>query len=201
MALNAESRAKFNLKNANILLAEAGVMPMDILVQILVGFGAKNLHKFDKMEEAKPIVNKIELDLMVVSTHLADGEGCDFVKWIRNTAAEPNRFAPVIMISGHTPASMVSKARDCGAHIIVAKPLTPVVLLERILWVAREQRPFVSAPSYTGPDRRFKFEGPPFGVKGRRKDDLQGHVKALTKMPNMSQDQIDALMQPRKVSL
>jgi len=201
MALTVESRSRFNLKHASLLLVESGNMPMDILVQMMVGFGAKTLYKADRIEEAQTIVAKTELDLLIVSNRLADGDGCELVRWLRRASTEPNKYAPVIMVSGHTGGSMVAKARDCGAHIIIAKPLTPSVVLERILWIAREQRPFVTTPTYAGPDRRFKFEGPPWGTPGRRKDDLSGHVATTPDLPNMSQDQIDALMQPRKVSL
>ena len=69
-------------------------------------------------------------------------------------------------------------------------------MLERILWIAREQRPFVA---YAGPDRRFKFDGPPEGGAGRRRDDLSKDVGDAV-APNMSQDQIDALLSVKRVS-
>lgn len=199
MSLDPGSRAKFNLRNASILLVESGSMGMEILVQIMFGFGAKNLHKCDSADYAKQVVGRIEMDLMIVDAVVGDDDGYDLVRWIRHQAPEPNRFAPLIMISAHNPASKITRARDCGAHFIIAKPLTPVVLLERILWIAKEQRRIVSTDNYTGPDRRFKFEGPPAGVKGRRKDDLSEYVGTAS-APNMSQGEIDALMNPRKVN-
>jgi len=41
------------------------------------------------------------------------------------------------------------------------KPVSPQVLFDRILWVARVPRPFIDAGVYVGPDRRFKAEKPP----------------------------------------
>lgn len=199
MSLDPGSRAKFNLRNTSILLVQAGTMGMDILVQIMVGFGAKNLHKCDNADLAKQTISRIDMDLIIVDAVLGDDDGYDLVRWIRHHAPEPNRFAPLIMISAHNQVSKIARARDCGAHFIIAKPLTPVVLLERILWIAKEQRRMVSTEAYTGPDRRFKFEGPPAGTKGRRRDDLSEHLGAAS-APNMSQDQIDSLMAPRKVT-
>ena len=54
---------------------------------------------------------------------------------------------------------------------MVAKPLVPAVLLERMLWVARSNRKFVESEAYVGPDRRFRAAGPPEGVAGRRAED------------------------------
>jgi DNA-binding response OmpR family regulator len=200
MALNPNSRAEFNLRNTNILLVETGTLGMQILVQILVGFGAKTFEKCSAIAAAQELVRRTEFDLMIVDAILGDEDGYELVEWIRAEAPTPNRFAPLLMISAHTQSSKVAKARDSGAHFIIGKPLTPTVLLERILWIAREQRPFIAADEYAGPDRRFKFEGPPPKTKGRRHDDLSHDVGEATQ-PNMSQEQINALMQPRKVSV
>lgn len=200
MSLEPASRAKFNLKDTTVLLVEKGQAGMDILVQIMIGFGVKTFVKSDTIADARQQIGKTVFDLMIIDAVLGKEDGYELVDWLRHDGGENNRFAPVVMITPHTQSSKVAKARDTGAHFVVAKPLTPQILLERILWVAREQRPFVTAGRYCGPDRRFKFEGPPTGTTGRRNDDLSGQV-GDAKEPNMSQDQIDALMQPRKVAL
>ncbi|MDX5330703.1 MAG: response regulator [Caulobacteraceae bacterium] len=199
MALEPTSRGRFNLDKATILMLEGSGMGMDILVQIVTGLGAKSLHRCQSVEEAQDTVKKTKVDLIIADALSPAGEGYEFVAWLRKSAGEPNCFAPVVVTAAHTPVSMVQKARDCGAHYIVKKPLTPVVMLERILWIARESRPFIEAPSYVGPDRRHKNEGPPNGTP-RRHDDLPAEV-GLAQEPNMSQDEVDNLMSARKVSL
>ena len=91
-------------------------------------------------------------------------------------------------------------ARDVGANFVVAKPLSAAVLLQRVLWVGRDRRPFVNAENYVGPDRRFKFEGPPPGTEGRRESDLRQPIGAATE-PNLSQEEVDVLVRPQRVSL
>src|SRR5665213_2141524 len=71
-------------------------------------------------------------------------------------------------VCNHTERGAVERARDCGSNIVLAKPVSPQSLLERIIWIAREKRPFVNCGSYMGPDRRFHDTGPPAGVQGRR---------------------------------
>jgi CheY-like chemotaxis protein len=199
MALEPTSRGRFNLEKASILMLEANGMGMDILVQIVTGLGAKALHRCHTVEEAQEVVRHNNVDLIIADALSPAGEGYEFVSWLRTQAGEPNSFVPVVVTAAHTPFSMVQKARDCGAHYIVKKPLTPVVMLERILWIARESRPFIECDAYVGPDRRHKNEGPPDG-KPRRRDDLPAEV-GLAQEPNMSQDQVDGLFAARKVSL
>ncbi len=198
MGLNPESRARFNLERASILILEPSQMGMNILVQILTGFGAKVLHRCETVKAAQDCVQTTELDLAIVDA--MGGEGYDYIKWLRHSRVEPNCFVPVLLTAGHTPSAAVNQARDCGAHFIMAKPLTPITVLERILWIAREGRRFVECDTYMGPDRRFKNEGVPAGMAGRRRDDLHGDL-GEAEMPNMDQEIIDGLMKTRRVEL
>lgn len=198
MGLNPESRARFNLERASILLLEPSQMGMSIIVQILTGFGAKVLHRCENVAEAESTIQKAEVDLIVADA--MGGAGYDFVSWLRRSGIEPNCYAPVLLTAGHTPSSDVNRARDCGAHFIMAKPLTPITVLERVLWIAREGRRFVECDTYMGPDRRFKNEGVPPGMEGRRRDDLQGDLGEAD-TPNMDQEIIDGMMKTRRVDL
>ena len=172
MGLDPASRARFNLDKASVLLLDDTPMGMSILVQIVTGLGAKQLHRCTSVEMAQEVAATHELDLAIVDSMAPGGQGYDFVRWQRQSAQEPNCYTPVILTTSHTPAGDVVRARDCGGHIIVKKPIAPIVMLERIVWVAREGRPFLFSGSYVGPDRRFRDDGPPNGV-GRRREDQQ----------------------------
>lgn len=199
MSLNADDRSQFNLKTARTLLAESGSMATDILVQILSGFGAKDIQKASDFATAQSFLGALPFDLVLVGTLPGEKDEFDLVHWVRWVGPLINKYAPIIMVSGHTAQYRVERARDCGAHFIIAKPLTPIIVLERIFWSVREQRPFVSSAIYIGPERRFKFDGPPDGHSGRRLDDLPAEV-GDAEQPNMSQAQIDALMSPKRAA-
>ncbi len=196
----AAARSRFNLEKSSILLMDSTVLGMDILIQILTGFGAKAIHRCTSMSEGVEVCQKNDLDLIITDTVLQEGDGYEFVSWLRRSGPQNNRFVPVLMTASHTPRSQVMRARDCGAHFILAKPLTPTIMLERLLWVGREDRQFLACDSYAGPERRFKNQGPPGGGVGRRKDDLSPEVGEATQ-PNLDQDKIDAMFQSRKISI
>ena len=153
-------KPRYNLENAKVLLVEPNQHGLEILAQIFSGFGVRNPLRAANAEEAMAIVKKTELDLIVCESQLeGDMDGYDFVKWLRHSKIEPNNFTTVMIISGHTQKSKVEKARDCGANFIVAKPLTPKVMIDRVIWVARENRSFIECADYLGPDRRFHSIG------------------------------------------
>ena len=146
-------------------------MGMAILVQIVTGLGAKQLYRCATVAEAKDVVTTAEIDLMIVDAIADSGAGYEFTRWLRQEVPEPNKHAPVLLTAGHTMASDVAKARDCGSHFIITKPIAPLVMLERIIWVAREGRMFLLSDTYVGPDRRFRDTGRAGDLPGRRRED------------------------------
>ena len=198
MALTPQPLSRFNLADTNILLVQSSATEGDIYSQMLSGFGAKHVQRVETLEAARALLAGERFDLILTDVKLSDGDGYEFVRTLRRGARHPNIFAPVLMLAGHTPRGRVELARDCGAHFVISKPVSPAVLLERILWIARETRPFVECEVYVGPERRFKFEGPPNGV-GRRTTDLNGEL-GQAQEPNLEQTEVDQLLQPQKVS-
>jgi DNA-binding response OmpR family regulator len=171
MGLDPTSRARFNLSKTVVLLFDPTPLGLAILGQILAGLGARKIHRCSTVDEAKRVVTEFEVDLMIVDAMAESGEGYEFVRWLRSNVPEPNRHTPVLLTAAHTKASDVATARDCGSHFIVAKPLAPIVVLERIIWIAKEGRAFVLSDEYVGPDRRFAKSEPGDDHPHRRRED------------------------------
>src|SRR3546814_9841849 len=105
MALDAASRTRFNLEGAAVLLVDETPMGMSILVSIVTGLGAKLLYRCASVEAAQEAVAKHTIDLAIVDGLAPSGAGYDLVKWIRQSAREPNCFVPILLTPGHTPAN------------------------------------------------------------------------------------------------
>lgn len=191
---------RVNLARSTVLLVDHNQKSLDMLSSIFQGFGVKQQIKCGSTVEAVKIMEKREVDLVLIDCSMPEMDGYDFTSWLRREAPAPVRYTPVILLTGHAAQSKVHKGRDCGASFLVTKPLTPTVLLQRILWLGADERSFVECDTYVGPDRRVRNFGAPMGMKGRRSGDLSEHVGAATEA-NMDQSDIDMLMKPMKVSL
>jgi CheY-like chemotaxis protein len=191
---------KLNLDKVNFLLIDDNVHSLDIIAGAISGFGGHNIVRCQSTKEAREALAHKTFDFILSDAQMPVENGYEFVRWLRREGPEQNRFAPTILVTGHTRLAQVVYARDCGAHFIVAKPITPRILLERVFWVANDERPIIECEAYVGPDRRFKRLGPPFGMDGRRKDDVKGKLGDALE-PNLSQDEINAMMKPAKVML
>jgi DNA-binding response OmpR family regulator len=193
-----QMEAKLDLSKTVVMLLQNNTTEVDILGQVFQGFGVKATRKCTTAEQAEEMVRATEFDLLVIDAEMPGGKGFNFVQKLRRMQDCPNRLAPVILVSGHTPHKSVLRARDCGANIVVTKPITPKVLFDRIVWLVKDVRQFVESDGYVGPDRRHKAYGPPPGTKGRRKDDLNPTVLGAPAGPDLMQDEIDALLKPRR---
>jgi DNA-binding response OmpR family regulator len=182
VALDPASRNRFNLEKAAILLLDDTPMGMSILVSIVTGLGAKTLYRCTTVEQAQEAATSHDLDLAIVDGMPPSGAGYDFVKWLRTNTQEPNCYTPVLLTTSHTPVADVARARDCGSHFMIKKPFAPIVMLERIVWVAKEGRPFLFSGDYVGPDRRFHDDGPPNGA-GRRREELVAEADPAQAQP------------------
>lgn len=196
---NLDGNAKLDFREARILCADASSQGLDILGQMLIGFGIQQITRVQTSDEFKKCLARTKFDLILLEGGL-NGNGYELVNWLRRSNLEPNRYAPIIVLSGHTPRAQVEQARDCGASFVVVKPISATTLLARIMWVGKNSRLFVEADAYVGPDRRFKHEGVPAGQVGRRRSDLSGEVGEAVD-PNMSQSEIDSLLKPQKLAL
>lgn len=168
---NVDPKAWINFERARILLLDDHRQGASILSQIIRAFGVVNFTPCVTIAEAQQAVVEHEFHLILINANLKEPGVYEFVNWLRRFDEPPNCFSPVILIAGHTQRSHIERARDSGANIIMAKPVSPASVLERVIWAAREKRPYVKCATYAGPDRRFQDLGPPVGVAGRRFDD------------------------------
>lgn len=129
-------------------------------------------------------------DLILIDFQMPGEDGTSLVRHIRTEPGQPNNTAPIIMLNRVTSLQTVIQARDVGANMVIKKPVSPSLLLDRIEWIARNNRDFIGSSAYCGPDRRFKSLQRPAGAEERRADTL-----ALIADPAraMSQDEVSAL--------
>jgi CheY-like chemotaxis protein len=171
--------ARINLSSASVLVVDDNMQAVELLCGVLDGFGMRKFKRAISFEEAKEACTETAFDLILTDAQMPGVDGYEFIRWLRRSSDEQVRLTPAIIVTAHTRRSQVTKARDCGANFIIAKPITPKIILERIIWVAQSTRLFVETETYIGPDRRFRKAAPPseYGV-GRRSGDAEAAANA-----------------------
>lgn len=148
--------AVINLSGAVTMVVDDSSFALELTTQALMGFGIRPRHACPGAAEAMEVLKEQNVDLLVVDCEMPGMDGFELVRWLRRSGLDPNAFVPVIMTAAHIRRPRVAEARDCGANFIITKPFSATTLLERIVWVARDSRPFLEIGDYFGPDRRFR---------------------------------------------
>ena len=148
--------AVINLSGAVTMVVDDSAFALDLTSQALMGFGIRARHSCLGAAAAMEILKEQTIVLLVVDCEMPGIDGFELVRWLRRSGLEPNAFVPVIMTAAHIRRPRVAEARDCGASFVITKPFSSTTLLERIVWVARDGRPFLEVGDYFGPDRRFR---------------------------------------------
>lgn len=192
---------RMNLSKASALVIDDNPQALELICSVLTGFGMREIARCESAAEAMELCKRQTFDLILTDGQMPGMDGYDFVRWLRREAGEQARLTPAVVITAHTRRTHVERARDCGANFIVAKPISPKVILERIFWVAQSSRMFVETDTYIGPDRRFQQLGPPAEFPdGRRRDDVTAAIGS-TGGDNMSQEELNSIIAPQKASL
>lgn len=164
--------AVFNLSNAVTMVVDDSAFALDLTTQALLGFGIKTRYVCHSGAEAIEILKDNVIDLLVVDADMPGMDGFELVRWVRRSGLDPVAFVPIVMTAAHVRRRHLNKARDCGVNFLITKPFSAMTLLERVVWVARDQRAFLTVGDYFGPDRRFQ-DIPPRDGHERREDKLR----------------------------
>jgi two-component system, chemotaxis family, chemotaxis protein CheY len=182
-----------NIAGLSFLVADPNPHSSAILHGILRGLGAARVIEVRNTRDAIQVLLDQKIDLMLCELNLPTNGGLNFIRSIRQNPNNPCRTLPIIITTGDTRTSTIKAARDSGANMVIAKPMSPATLYERVVWVSFHPRSFVDTNKYFGPDRRFKIEGLP-DSGGRRTGDGEVEI-AADQGPALSQNEIDSLLQ------
>lgn len=185
-------RENLNLHGLNFLIADSNAYFCMICQSILRSFGATKIYEARSATDVNRVLVEQRIDFFLCDSMLPPDGGLKLTHSIRWSVNSEFRTVPILILTSDTRINTIAAARDAGANMVVAKPVSVSSLYNRLAWVAFHPRSFVDSPTYYGPDRRFKIEGYPTGV-GRRKGDKDTLV-AEDSGPAMGQDDIDSLL-------
>lgn len=118
-----------------------------------MGFGrvigaANSMEAWEAVRLSNPSV--ILMDWM----YGAGGDGLEFARRVRKSEETPNRAVPMFMLTTRGSAAEVELARRSGVDGYLRKPISALVLQQRVKTVISNPQPFVVTASYVGPCRR-----------------------------------------------
>ncbi len=127
-----------------------------LVKDVLRVVGFTNVHIMNNTTQALQAMQENTVDLVIMDWKIAPMDGIEFLNYLRGSPDSPNRFVPIIMLTGKAELKDVRTARDAGVTEYLIKPFNAKSLFERIVQVIDNPRSFILAHVYKGPDRRRK---------------------------------------------
>jgi two-component system chemotaxis response regulator CheY len=159
-----EDAKPYDLSNLGVLLVEDSAYMQSLMTSMLKVFGVGEIMACSNGQEAIDLLKVtqarrksryiMDIDIVVTDWLMPKVSGEELIKWIRSQKDDATRFLPILVVSAYTTEKVVSLARDCGANETLVKPISGKSLASRICNIIDHPRPFVSTPTYFGPDRR-----------------------------------------------
>lgn len=148
----------FTLQHADVLLVDPDLHMRNIVKAMLHDFGFRTIRLATTLEDVKTETAKATPDLLVAEVLLADGDFCAYVRALRHHEVSGNPFLPVIGVTWDPTLDLVRRVIDSGADDLLAKPIAPAQMQDRIRTLIVARRPFGVTSDYVGPDRRSAAE-------------------------------------------
>jgi len=161
----------YNLSRLKILVVEDNKNMRVMIRAMLEAFGVKNIRECENTKDAWERILEFGPDIMILDWMLTPEDGIAFAKRLRTAEDSPNRFLPIVMLTGYTETRHVMVARDAGINEYLVKPVSGQALYGRIIMAIEHPRPFVRAKGYFGPDRRRHRKKDYDGPERRKPDD------------------------------
>ncbi len=94
-------------------------------------------------------------DIVICDVTENTDEACQIFSAIRHNELGTNPFVCIIAVAWSPKQALVNKVMSSGADVLVAAPISPSLILDRIDALVHARKPFVVTTDYIGPDRRF----------------------------------------------
>lgn len=148
----------YDFSKKSVLIVD-DILPMcKLLENTLDLLGFETVYTALDAEKGFDLFCRKSPDVILADWAMAPVSGIELTRKIRLDKRSPNRYAPVIIMTGYSSALRVAEARDAGVHEFLLKPFSATDLAKRLAYVFSNPRVFIDSDSYCGPDRRRRAD-------------------------------------------
>jgi len=143
------------LDDVHLLLADGRAHLRSTLRMALNEVGIVNIQTAPETAAlAEAVDNPLPPDIIVCDAGLRGGDAADAVRAIRNSEIGQNPYVCVVALAWNATEDAVARLINAGADHVIAGPVAPQKLIDRIDAMIHRRKPFVVTADYIGPDRR-----------------------------------------------
>ena len=138
-------------------------------------------------KDALKILATDTFDCIFVDNMMSVKDGLDLTRHIRRSEDQKVRKTAIILCTAYTGLQSVIQARDAGVTEVLAKPVSPEQIIDKLSNALFSQRNFIDTDDFTGPDRRRRIREA-FSTNGRRQSDTAPTTDEPDKNDNVTNE-------------
>ncbi len=154
----------YNFHKASVLIVEDNVPMIELIKSVVETFGFQDIYTAHDGNEGFETFCRHSPDLVISDWMMKPTNGIEMAYKIRQDSKSPNKFVPIILLTGFSQKQRVIEARDTGITEFIVKPFKASDLYKRIENIVESPRSFIESSDFFGPDRRRTkrddFRGP-----------------------------------------
>lgn len=143
-----------DLTTKDILIVDADGHSRRLLKQIFALLGFQRITCTNSTSDALALLRSKWFHIVFCDESASPHSPADFAKSLRCDLSTGNVIIPMVLISSAAKFEEVKEWRDAGGNDVIVKPISTEVMKTRIVSLILSPKPFVTAKTFIGPDRR-----------------------------------------------
>jgi two-component system chemotaxis response regulator CheY len=141
-----------------VLIADSNAYTRKLARMMLTNLGAKAIYEATDGIAALDSIRTIHPDVMILDWDMPILNWREVMRIVRSPGAFPKPNLPIIMLTDRGLRSRVTAAVRLGVNEFLVKPVSPVVLQQRLISIMLNPRPMVRAGKYYIPMPRRRVD-------------------------------------------
>ena len=146
------------LEGVVVLIADSNAYTRKLTRMMMVNLGAKSIYEATDGMAALDAIRTINPDVMILDWDMPILDGREVMRIVRSPGVFPKPNLPIIMLTDRGLRSRVTMAIRLGVHEFLVKPISPLILQQRLLGIVLNPRPMVRAGKYYIPMPRRRVD-------------------------------------------
>lgn len=127
-------------RTLSVFIVEPNKEMQRLLRGMLINYGIRDVSVFADSARASAAILSEPPAIVILDWESVPHPGADFLKLIRHKNMYPVCLVPIIVMLSEARRRCIERAMRLGAHAVLAKPMSPEVLMARIKWVLSGQQ-------------------------------------------------------------
>lgn len=145
-------------QDIKILYGEPRPSLANLLRACLKREGFSDIVSFTTFQPLLKAMREFDPDILIVDAEMPGGDSLELVRDVREGRIGQNPFLPTIMTAWNPSLAFAAAVSDSGCDDLLAKPISPDQILERIGALVHQRKPFIVTSDYIGPERHPEDE-------------------------------------------